>query len=74
LHDKPEKGVPLNQDPFFQFFKNNRTAREMMIKEGEEFSVQNILDIVLKQDIGVDPSIARYPIKNYTIKDNKTAL
>ena len=32
-------GVPLAQDPFFQFFKNNRSAREMMIKEDEEFTV-----------------------------------
>jgi hypothetical protein len=66
ISDKRVKaGVKLAQDPFFQFFKNNRAAREMMIKDGEEFTVQKIMDLVLKQDIGADPSMAAYPKKKY---------
>jgi hypothetical protein len=32
-------GLPLARDPFFQMLKKNRIAREMLIKEGEEFTV-----------------------------------
>ena len=44
-----KKGVPLHQDPFFQFIKNNRIVREMLVKPNEEFSVKRIIDIALRQ-------------------------
>jgi hypothetical protein len=56
LYDIP-KGIPLRQDQFFQFIKNNRKAREMLIQPTEEFSVDNVLEKALKQDLGPDPSI-----------------
>lgn len=53
-----QKGIPLSNDPFFQFVKNVRTAREMLIKPGEEFSVERVIEKALRQDIGPDPSKA----------------
>ncbi len=47
-------GVKLVDDPFFQYVKNNRQARQVVIKAGEEYSVKRIVDIALKQDIGLD--------------------
>lgn len=57
LYDKQE-GIPLADDPFFQFLKNSRTAREMLINPGEEFSVERIIEKALRQDIGPDPTMA----------------
>ena len=34
LHDKIGQGIPLREDPFFQYLKSNRVAREMMVKPG----------------------------------------
>ncbi|KRX04932.1 Ribosomal protein S18 [Pseudocohnilembus persalinus] len=59
LYDDGRKGIPLSQDPFFQFIKTNKLAREMMIKPGEEFTVKKVIEMALRQDIGPDPSQAR---------------
>lgn len=56
LYNKPD-GLPLRQDKFFQYLKNNRIAREMLIKPNEEFTVEIVLEKALKQDIGPDPSL-----------------
>ena len=55
LLDKPG-GLPLSQDPVFQFLRHNRAAREMLVKPGEEFTADKVLDYALRQDIGVDRS------------------
>mmetsp|Transcript_14739 Transcript_14739/g.10640 ORF Transcript_14739/g.10640 Transcript_14739/m.10640 type:complete len:81 (+) Transcript_14739:299-541(+) len=66
LYDEPG-GIPLIDDPFFQFLKNNKTAREMLITPGEHFTVENVIDRALRQDIGPDPSLALNK-ENYTYK------
>lgn len=50
------EGVPLAEDKFFQFIKLNRTAREMLINEHEEFSVETVVNLALHQNIGPDLS------------------
>jgi len=57
LYDKPE-GIPLNQDKFFQYIKNNKIAREMLIKPTETFSADLVIEKILKQEIGPDASLA----------------
>ena len=47
-------GLPLSMDPVFQFLRHNRSAREMLVKPGEEFTAQKVVDYSLRQDIGVD--------------------
>jgi ribosomal protein S18 len=54
-----QKGLPLKVDPFFQFIKNNLKAREIYLKANDRFSVENVIDISLRQDIGADPSNSR---------------
>ena len=54
-----QKGLPLKVDPFFQFIKNNLKAREIYLKAIDGFSLDNIIDIALRQDIGADPSNSR---------------
>ena len=56
LYNSTDKGLPLRQDQFFQFLKNNRKAREMLIQASQEFSVNHVIEIALKQNIGPDPS------------------
>lgn len=36
--------------------KSNRLVREVMIKPGEEFSPEKIVNLALRQNIGVDRS------------------
>ena len=44
----------------------NRVAREMLIQPGESFSVQKIIDIALRQDIGPDDAFgARRQLSKY---------
>ncbi|CAD8070262.1 unnamed protein product [Paramecium sonneborni] len=66
------KGIPLSYDAFFQLLKNNEQARLVYLAPGEEFTVQKIVDIALRQDIGKDQfnvPINKYPnnmkLKNY---------
>jgi len=47
----------LKYDKYFQYLKNNKLAREMLIKPGEAFNVDTVLEKALKQDIGPDPSL-----------------
>ena len=68
LYDKQE-GIPLSEDPFFQFVKNSRTAREMLIKPGEEFSAERVIEKALRQDIGPDPTMAMN-VQNYKFNDD----
>ena len=51
-----QKGIPLASDPFFQFMKTNKLAREIYLNKNDQFSVEKIIDIALRQDIGPDPS------------------
>jgi hypothetical protein len=67
LYNKPV-GIPLKQDKFFQYLKNNKLAREMLVKPNQAFTVDAVLEIALKQDIGPDPSIAA-PRKNHKLSD-----
>ena len=46
-------------DPFFQFLKKNKLAREVYLKKGDRFTVEKVIDIALRQDIGPDPSYSR---------------
>ncbi len=39
--------------------KRNRTAREMLFKPGEPFTVEKVIEHVLRQDIGLDPAYSR---------------
>lgn len=39
LYDDGRRGVPLGQDPFFQYIKKNYKAREVFIKPGEEYTI-----------------------------------
>ena len=63
-----QKGLPLADDPFFQFVKKSRSAREMLIKPGEEFSMERVVEKALRQDIGPDPTLAQNRVK-YKYKD-----
>ncbi|EGR32490.1 hypothetical protein IMG5_081240 [Ichthyophthirius multifiliis] len=59
LYDNPQHiGIPLSQDPFFQYLKKNYLSREVFLKPGEQYTVQKIVDLALRQDVGPDPSIA----------------
>lgn len=42
----------------FQFFKKNRKAREFLLRPAQELTVENVMDVVLKQDIKPDSSVA----------------
>lgn len=43
-----QEGLRLADDPFFQFLKNNRTAREMLLKPGEEFTADRVVELALR--------------------------
>lgn len=53
LVNKPG-GIPLGQDPVFQYLRKNRLAREMILKPGEEFTAYKVVDYALRQDFGPD--------------------
>ena len=50
----------MSQDPFFQLLKKKRLVREMLIKPGESFSVEKVVSLALKQDVGPDPSFSNF--------------
>lgn len=54
-----QKGLPLAFDPFFQYLKKNRLAREIYLRQNDRFTVEKVIDIALRQDIGPDPSYSR---------------
>lgn len=68
LHDKVGEGLPLRDDPVFQFLKTNRSAREMLFKPGQEFTAENIIELALRQDFGPDRSLANNT-KDYVAKN-----
>lgn len=43
-----QKGIKLLDDPFYQFVKNSRTAREMLLKPGEELSADRVIELALR--------------------------
>jgi len=43
-----QKGMRLADDPFFQFIKNSKTGREMLLKPGEEFSADRVIELALR--------------------------
>lgn len=60
--------MALADDPFFQFVKNNKAAREMLIKPGEEFTAERVIEKALRQEVGPDPTMAMNK-KNYKLED-----
>jgi len=56
LYNKSE-GVPLKYDKFFQYLKENRIARELLVKPNEKFNADSIIEKALKQNIGPDASL-----------------
>lgn len=54
-------GLKLSEDPFFQYIKDNRMIREIMIKPAEEFSPDKIIFLALRQNIGIDPASSIKP-------------
>lgn len=46
-----QRGIPLVDDPVFQYLKNNRVAREMIIKPGQAFTADAVIDKALRQDM-----------------------
>lgn len=47
LHEK-QTGPTLADDPFYQFVKNSRTAREMLLKPGEELTADRVIELALR--------------------------
>ena len=43
-----QRGVPLLDDPFFQFIKNSKIAREMLLKPSDEFSADRVIELALR--------------------------
>ena len=61
-------------DPFFQFVKNSRSAREMLIKAGEEFTVERVIEKALRQDVGPDPTIAANRVDYKYVDEKNTSF
>lgn len=51
LFEAEHEGIALADDPFYQFVKNSKTAREMLMKPGDEFTADRIIDLALRQDV-----------------------
>lgn len=60
--------MKLADDPFFQYVKCNRTAREMLIKPGEEFTADRIIELALRQDVQPDGAISMNR-RDYRLRD-----
>ena len=43
-----QKGLQLADDPFFQMIKNSRTAREMLLRPGDEFTCDRVVELALR--------------------------
>lgn len=56
-----KRGIKLGEDPFFQYVKDNKDIRKILIKEGEEYSVDRIVSIALRQEIGLDTAASVHP-------------
>lgn len=57
LHEK-QTGPKLADDPFYQFIKSSRTAREMLLKPGEELTADRVIELALRQDVAPDDSLS----------------
>ena len=64
----------MADDPFFQFLKNSRSAREMLIKPGEQFTVEAVIEKALRQDIGPDPTMAMNTTDYKYVDDNNPSF
>lgn len=53
------KGLKLKDDPFFQYIKNERLSREILLSPNETFTVEKIINLALRQDIGPDMAASR---------------
>ena len=67
LHEQ-QTGVKLVDDPFFQFIKSSRTAREMLLKPGEEFTADRVIELALRQDVSPDDSLSMNK-EDYRVRD-----
>ncbi|CDW82874.1 30s ribosomal protein s18 [Stylonychia lemnae] len=68
-----QTGIPLADDPFFQFVKNSKAAREMLIKPNEEFTAERVIEKALRQDIGPDPTLALNRV-DYQFEDKNNLM
>ena len=48
LHEKAGEGVKLADDPFFQYIRENRTAREMLLKPGDAYTADRVIELALR--------------------------
>ena len=62
-------GIPLASDPFFQFIKDNRQAREMLLSPNEHFDADKVIELALQQIVGFDNSNAMLQ-KRYIDEDS----
>lgn len=69
LYNEP-KGIPLSDDPVFQYLRVNRVAREMLVKPGEPFTADIILDKALRQDLEPDPTMAKKNKEYQSIRED----
>lgn len=51
-------------DPFFQYIKNNKNVREILLSENEYFSPEKIIELAIQQPVQKDQSTA-LPQKRY---------
>uniref|UniRef100_A0A7S3MX36 Uncharacterized protein n=1 Tax=Strombidium inclinatum TaxID=197538 RepID=A0A7S3MX36_9SPIT len=65
-----QRGMPLADDPVFQYVKNQRVAREMIVRPGEEFTADRVIELALRQDFGPDPSITMSQ-RNWQLDDKE---
>jgi len=64
-------GLSLGEDPFFQYIKSNRLAREIVIGPNRHFSPEEIVRLALRQDIQIDNASSTTPKTRYE-KENLT--
>lgn len=65
-----EKGIPLQDDPVFQYLKHNRIAREMLVKATEVFTADAVIERALRQDLEPDPTMAKLYSNKKSIKED----
>jgi hypothetical protein len=65
-----QKGLSLKDDPFFQYVKNSRTAREMLLAPSEELTADRVIELALRQDVKPDGS-ASMNRQNYQLYNDE---
>jgi len=58
LYDKVHKGSKLADDAFYQYIKTSNTAREMLLKPGDEYTADRVIELALRQDVQPDGSLS----------------